>query len=1527
MLAAAARPLPYRIRWVSSESEYHPAQELELGSETPFPNGGWCSARQCDYPQELEVNFDEEVSLQEVRILAHESRIPKEVQLYVGDPPGSSPDRGGKLPSSGEGQAGDAESQEQQPLQKMARLGHVTFSDNAASQFQAREQKAVEIDAVGRCLRLVLHAPHGNSLNRFDQVGIVSLQVVGRPAYARKQQRRSPQSATPGAAAGQAAAHPQQQFAAGHPARPEASSPPPPLAEDAALSLVRGERARRRQPDGYEIVYPEETTAGTIDLPPAWGQASVVDKVLLDAGIDPGLVAASQPAYRIDKNTHLILQDLERKKAEAVESDDFETAVRLRETMGRVLEVGSDLVRLDRAKREAIEREDYDAAHDIKLRMFALDRERARLPHAHDEEVAFDKTMGANFAGAGMAGAQPGGGPGSGRKSQVVPALRRNPAAERPLPALANGRSPRPPGPPGSDGEEAEANLWQQQQQQPGLSASSASSVSSTTTSAAAAAAPSPRSPRPPATKKRTPRPQKTASGRTLTAGRAATAASSSEKGEPPPRATDPSDPLRVPMLARLKVVGEREPEAPGAAGAGGGDGDGDGDNSGPAEWRDAHILSESLGPTLVKCLMHRRRWQLREAALVVLGDNLLAVLEVKKKALPIFKCVCAALFRTLGDRNPQVFVAAVSVLCKAFEEVPPPKPPPEAEGSQGEKKEPEPEPEKTEAEKKAEAMLAAMAKMEKLQNQLKAAQQAGKDGAGGSPERHGKAGRIIGPAHHSRGPKIELVWAAGAGRVPATSPSNPGKPGKGAAAPARAAGTAGGGAGQQHVPSGSIRLTDLHRGVETLLPVVVRQTAASNARMRSSASDAILFLARQHHVGPAMVAGHLWGVHSRKGGGGGGGGGGGVAGYGTHRFGGEKHAKSWRMVCGSLRLLCTLVKEFGFAAPLPVHGVHGHGHGGGTSESKKGGAGGGKGGGKERKSGLSFESVCLSAVDALQHQNGDIRSAAVDVVMLAYSIRGRKVEPYLVPLKPFVLDMLREGFMQIDAESQKGGLVEEWSWHDTALIAAASAGHGPAVAAATAAASRAEAGYASAAAAAAGAHGSHAHGVGHKAALSHPQPHSKPAGGSGKSAGPSGAAGKQQARGRTRVRQDPHSRSRSSSSSSSNSGSTSSAHESKSPPPRKMSPKGASPANGKEAANAGADAAAAGKTSPVGTDASSAGAGQGKPEAAAAPAGDSAASPPTKKTKTAPAKAAGATTHSAASAGKSELPRKKRGSSAHDRRAIPTVANAAATAAAAPSQALNGTKTPSEGKALAATTAAGTTTGANSGVTSPRSAWAEDSTDGVGGVGPAASDAVVKKLVSSTKQDSAQDEEDQPETVVSPLVPPSASPSSTETSTGTRTAEDEDGGAEGGGGGEGKDGDAEASPPALRSTEVKQAWTAELAPDSPAAGRKPSTNSLGDEKKGEALTLLSDEAKTRPSTEGNGAVTATEASDADNGSASIMPAAAKDITAANATKPPALGSQGGRGAASSSSSSSFAAAASTVTQAKKKAKKGCVVQ
>jgi centrosomal protein CEP104 len=874
--------LPFRVTLVSSESEYHPASELELACTSVFPNAGWCSARQCNYPQELEVRFREEVHIRRVRILVHESRIPRDIMLYVGT---ASASGGG----GGPGADGGALSGTSTATTDMRRLGHVTFSDNADSEYQAREQKYVSVNERGMVLRVVMHECHANPLNRFGQVGIVSLQVEGRPTQGAPLLPNQVPDA-PGSAVAAAAATPRTQQQA------------------ATNQLLRDERGRRRDADSYEVVYPRATLTSS-DMPSNWGQASVVDRVLLEAGVDVDLVEATQPAHRVDTTTHRIVEQLTRKKAEAAARDDFAAAKRLKETIVEVLRVGSEVVRLERVKARAIQGEDYDAAAEVKGTIRELEQHRDRLPRAHDEQPVHATQQRQQHDGDGrmimtMPGAMPHDSPphpgSSGRGVFVGSQDREREGA--PPPSMFGG------GPPERRSGERGAPVNYDEKPLTGSAPEDDASAAGRFGDDPAA----PQHPSSAAARRKSPR-------RTPRAPREPRDQHGHDRAEAPPlfnegavsvrRRDDGNDPFRRLMLAHLKTIGEQEPlgAAAGGAGALGGRGDG--------EWGDGASVADVLGSTVVACVSSRKRWQLREAALHVLGENLAAVAGAMN-VLRVFKMVCVMLFRGLSDRNPQVYICAVGLLCAVFEEQ-------------------------------------------------------GKPEAAGSPATAAVAAAgPVGPA----GPAVAVGHKLAKGLPPAT-PQHPG-------------------GSKVTLTVGTVRSGEVLRGVQTVLPVIVRQTAASNARVRGSSSDAILFLARQPHVGPSIVAKHL-------------------------HIGTGEMSKSWRMVCGSLRLLITLVREFGFEDHSREEAGEDH---------------------SQHPRGLMFGRVVHSTVEALQHQNGDIRHAALDLLVLAYTIMGRRVEPFLRPLKPFLLDLLRERFMAADTEHAATAHVAEWSWHDSQLIATVSA-------------------------------------------------------------------------------------------------------------------------------------------------------------------------------------------------------------------------------------------------------------------------------------------------------------------------------------------------------------------------------------------------------------------------------------------------------------------------------------------------------
>lgn len=143
----------FTVSKVSSQDPGHPCSELN--EQTPDTRG-WHSAKRCDYPQELQLRFDQRVQLAQLQLLSHEFKIATRVELYIMDP------------DSG--------------MQHWHRLGHFSLNANEASRQQARELKSVQLS--GSCSYMMLRMVdcHRNHLNTDLQVGVVALSVFGQPS-------------------------------------------------------------------------------------------------------------------------------------------------------------------------------------------------------------------------------------------------------------------------------------------------------------------------------------------------------------------------------------------------------------------------------------------------------------------------------------------------------------------------------------------------------------------------------------------------------------------------------------------------------------------------------------------------------------------------------------------------------------------------------------------------------------------------------------------------------------------------------------------------------------------------------------------------------------------------------------------------------------------------------------------------------------------------------------------------------------------------------------------------------------------------------------------------------------------------------------------------------------------------------------------------------------------------------------------------------------------------------------------------
>eukprot|EP00913_Durusdinium_trenchii_P002057 g1900.t1 len=153
-MAASNARLKYRI-------PDFPVSELLAHSQQ---TKGWQTARYCDFPQEVCLQFESPVHLRQVQFLSHQSKIATKIELFTGLTPASGPC--------------------QLEAVQFKRLGYLSLDNNERSQFQARELKSVYVDVVAQFLRIVFHKCHVNRYNALNQVGLIALSCLGEAGSA-----------------------------------------------------------------------------------------------------------------------------------------------------------------------------------------------------------------------------------------------------------------------------------------------------------------------------------------------------------------------------------------------------------------------------------------------------------------------------------------------------------------------------------------------------------------------------------------------------------------------------------------------------------------------------------------------------------------------------------------------------------------------------------------------------------------------------------------------------------------------------------------------------------------------------------------------------------------------------------------------------------------------------------------------------------------------------------------------------------------------------------------------------------------------------------------------------------------------------------------------------------------------------------------------------------------------------------------------------------------------------------------------
>eukprot|EP00439_Symbiodinium_sp_Y106_P086689 s548_g35.t1 len=247
---------------------------------------GWQTARFCDFPQEIGLQFETPVHLRQVQFLSHQSKIATKIDLYTA------------MPAAGQASTYDGLS--------FKRLGYLSLDSNERSQFQARELKSVYVDVSAQYMKILFHKCHVNRYNIVNQVGLIALNCLGEalgPDLA-----MGPPPPNPALARGPTNGY----------QPPQASSPPPPQpsVQDAAQAAAD------------EMRYDAQTLERIRSLSNAKARA-------VDAEDYEEAKRCKEMLARL-RQTGLLLRELEDRKKAAVQNEDYDAAKALKSEIDRL---------------------------------------------------------------------------------------------------------------------------------------------------------------------------------------------------------------------------------------------------------------------------------------------------------------------------------------------------------------------------------------------------------------------------------------------------------------------------------------------------------------------------------------------------------------------------------------------------------------------------------------------------------------------------------------------------------------------------------------------------------------------------------------------------------------------------------------------------------------------------------------------------------------------------------------------------------------------------------------------------------------------------------------------------------------------------------------------------------------------------------------------------------------------------------------------------------------------------------------
>eukprot|EP00047_Mylnosiga_fluctuans_P017700 m.63777 g.63777 ORF g.63777 m.63777 type:complete len:1027 (+) comp7215_c0_seq3:64-3144(+) len=325
--------VPFRVIYCSGSDDEHDASALETHAPTVK---GWQTAKYCFWPQEIILRLERVTRVRKVQILSHQYKIATRIELFYANPQAGQP-----VPQT----------------EAYARLGHISLSDNVANDFKTRELKSVHIDSLALLLRLVIHKNHVNSHNLYNQVGIIAINVIGDPI-----DEPSAVPAVPAAVA----------------SRASIGAIPAPLAGEKSLPTAGFMDRMATKGRSGDLGAQHSAIDDLIKqyLPAA--RANQLDAATLGLVNAPRVAAQDDVTFdlSLDPETAQLVRQLQEQKAAAVAGEDYGKASLLKTAIEALVQAGEEMGKLTRFKQRAVEDEDFDTAVQIKEQMTLL---RAKL--------------------------------------------------------------------------------------------------------------------------------------------------------------------------------------------------------------------------------------------------------------------------------------------------------------------------------------------------------------------------------------------------------------------------------------------------------------------------------------------------------------------------------------------------------------------------------------------------------------------------------------------------------------------------------------------------------------------------------------------------------------------------------------------------------------------------------------------------------------------------------------------------------------------------------------------------------------------------------------------------------------------------------------------------------------------------------------------------------------------------------------------------------------------------------------------